>query len=134
MNSTLYKPDSIGALASSLCLIHCAATPFLFIAQSCSATCCESAPSWWVSLDYLFLALSFWAIYQSTQNTSKKIMKPLLWTCWSALFLAIINEKLEWISLSQNITNIIALSIAVIHIYNLKYCQCQTENCCPRSK
>lgn len=134
MNSTLYKPDSIGALASSLCLIHCVATPFLFIAQSCSATCCESAPSWWVSLDYLFLALSFWAIYQSTQNTSKKIMKPLLWTLWSLLFLIVINERLNWMDLSKNMMHIVALTLAGIHIYNLKYCQCQTDQCCKENK
>jgi len=34
-------PDLFGALVSSLCLIHCAATPFLFIAKVCSATCCS---------------------------------------------------------------------------------------------
>jgi hypothetical protein len=30
--------DTIGAAASFLCMIHCVATPFIFIAQACSHT------------------------------------------------------------------------------------------------
>ena len=30
--------DSIGALASGLCMIHCVATPFFFIASACSSS------------------------------------------------------------------------------------------------
>ena len=130
MKTAIYKPDTIGAIASSLCLIHCIITPFIFIAQSCTATCCNNAPDWWIWLDYLFLTISFWAVYQSTQKTSKKFMKPLLWSLWIALCLAIINQRIQLIHVSQNLTHVFAISLAAFHLYNLKYCQCKTEQCC----
>ena len=59
MKLAINNSDSIGALASTLCLIHCLATPFIFVVQSCAASCCASAPAWWVFFDYLFLTISF---------------------------------------------------------------------------
>ncbi len=32
------ESDIVGAVASGLCALHCIATPFLFIAQSCSTS------------------------------------------------------------------------------------------------
>ncbi len=124
------KPDTFGALASTLCLVHCLATPLLFIAHTCAEHGCASAPSWWKSLDYVFLCISFIAVYRSTQTTSKKIMKPLLWLSWTTLFLAIINEQFEFIYLPELFTYIPALALVALHIYNLNYCQCKSDNCC----
>ena len=75
MKLTLQKPDNIGVLTSTLCMIHCLASPFLFIAQTCSATCCEATPIWWKWIDYLFLAISFFAIRRSTQVSSNNSIK-----------------------------------------------------------
>lgn len=125
MKLTLQKPDTFGAISSTLCIIHCIATPFLFVVHSC----CVNTPTWWKSLDYLFLTISFIAIYQSVKTTSKKYMKYALWICWVALFFVIINEKMQWISISEIFTYIIAFTLAALHIYNLKYCQCKT-GCC----
>ena len=44
--------DIIGASASTLCTIHCLATPFIFFASTCTQSCCASAPSWWVWIDF----------------------------------------------------------------------------------
>ena len=76
MKIALYKADTVGAIASTLCVIHCLATPFIFVVQSCTAACCANAPGWWASFDYIFLLISFVSIYRSTQTTTKKIMKP----------------------------------------------------------
>jgi|GEM_PF-3179353 len=56
MNKTIriLNADFIGAMSSGLCLMHCLATPFLFIAKACTATCCADTPSWWQLIDYLF--------------------------------------------------------------------------------
>lgn len=124
------KPDTFGALASGLCMVHCLATPLLFIAHACAEHGCASAPNWWKSLDYFFLGVSFFAVYRSAQITSKKFMKPLLWLSWAALFMAIINEKLEFLNLPESFTYVPALSLVALHVYNLKYCQCKTDNCC----
>lgn len=130
MKLTLNRPDTFGALASALCLVHCFATPFIFIAHSCAAGGCETSPVWWRSLDYIFLIISFFAVLQSAKNTSKSFMKPLLWASWFSLFFLIVNEKIQLLSLPETLTYIVAIVLATLHIYNLKYCQCKTNNCC----
>jgi len=122
--------DSIGAIASSLCLIHCVATPFIFIAQTCSATCCESAPTWWTIIDYVFLAISFFAVYWSSNNSSKQWVKYSLWFNWIALCLLIINEKLQLYTIPEGIIYLPAMTLFVLHLYNQKYCRCNNNQCC----
>jgi len=124
------KPDSIGAIASTLCLIHCVATPFIFIAQSCTMTCCDGAPSWWKFIDYFFLVISFFAVYRSTQTTSNKWIKAALWFSWFTMFIIIINEKAAWFPLNEKAIYLPALALILLHLYNKKYCQCNTTKCC----
>jgi hypothetical protein len=130
MNITFQKPDTVGAIASSLCVVHCLMTPLLFAAQSLTATHEHSAPVWWENLDFLFIIISFVAIYQSTKNSNNISIKYALWINWFALFILILNEKTEWFSLAEIITYIVAFSLASLHIYNLNYCQCKSEDCC----
>ena len=61
--TTPYNYDSIGMIAGTLCAIHCIATPFLFVAKACSTVCCADAPLWWKAIDYIFLVISFIAIF-----------------------------------------------------------------------
>lgn len=72
------KSDLIGAIASFISMIHCLATPFLFIASACSKSCCAAAPKWWVWLDFVFLFISFLAIQRSIKTTSKPWIKYTL--------------------------------------------------------
>ena len=58
MNLSLKKSDTIGAIASTLCVIHCLMTPMLFAAQSYIAVQQEVIPFWWKNLDFLFVAIS----------------------------------------------------------------------------
>ena len=55
MKISSIHPDNLGATFSSLCVIHCFATPFLFITQSYLLV----VPGWWQTLNYLFLSISF---------------------------------------------------------------------------
>lgn len=126
---TNQKTDYLGAIASTLCLIHCIVTPFIFIVQSCSITCCSAAPSWWQFIDYFFLVISFFAVYGSTQTTSNNWMKFSLWLSWSLLFLVIVNEKKAWFFLNENFIYLPALTLIVLHLYNKKYCQCNVNKC-----
>lgn len=134
MKLLLNKSDALGATAGTLCLIHCLATPFIFIAQACTATCCEATPLWWQWIDYLFLGISFLAVYHSTQKTSKSFMKPALWFSWCLLFVVIVNEKLQWLPLPEVLVYVAAFVLVGLHLYNLKYCQCQTNNCCIKNE
>ena len=130
MNVSLRKSDTIGAIVSTLCVVHCLLTPLLFVAQSYTATHSHEAPFWWKNLDYLFILISVIAVYESTKKSTNKLIKAGLWMSWIMLFLLILNEKLVWIELDEIITYSVALTLSMLHIYNLNYCQCETENCC----
>ena len=120
--------DLIGALASTLCTIHCFATPFIFLASTCARDCCNGAPTWWLWIDYGFLIISFFAVYQSTKTTSKYWIKPALWICWGALFTFIYIEQNTQLFLSDYYKYLAALLLASVHIYNLKFCQCNSKS------
>ena len=124
------KSDTFGAMASALCLVHCIATPFIFIAQTCSLACCSAAPTWWRYIDYFFVIVSFFAIYQSIKTTTSTIIKPALWISWLALVGVLVNESMLWFNLGNMAKYIPALALITLHLYNLKYCQCQKDTCC----
>lgn len=122
--------DILGTFASSLCLAHCVATPFLFLAQASAATCCDGPPTWWKFMDYFFLAISFFAIYWTTKTTTIKWMKPMLWLSWSVLAGIILNEKLELVPIPEAAIYYPAVALMGLHIYNRKYCTCNFDKCC----
>ncbi|MEM8582641.1 MAG: MerC domain-containing protein [Bacteroidota bacterium] len=125
------KSDVVGALASGLCAVHCLSTPFLFVAQTCSVTgCCETSPGWWSMLDYLFIGITLVAVYFSSRNTSKSWIKYALYGSWAVLTLLIVNEKLELAPLSELWKYGAAFALVGLHLYNLKYCQCDDPDCC----
>jgi len=37
---------------------------------------------------------------------------------------------MEWFQLVENIKFIPAMALVVLHIYNMKYCQCSENECC----
>ena len=129
VDSELFKSDALGAIASGLCILHCLATPFFFIASACSLSCCNNAPLWWQWMDYVFLGISFLAIKYATKSSSKDWVVQGLWVAWVTLFIAILNVKMEWIYLSENIKFIPAFALVGLHMYNMRYCKCEKECC-----
>lgn len=128
------RPDLFGALASSLCLVHCSITPFLFIAKACSDTCCASSPIWWQAIDYLFLVVSFIAIYFSTKNSTKTWLQKAFWLSWVILLFTLLTETFELGLFPKSFIYIPALVIVGLHFYNMKYCQCSEGKCWASSK
>jgi len=126
MKISSIHPDNLGATFSSLCVIHCFATPFLFITQSYLLV----VPGWWQTLNYLFLSISFFAIYKTSKNSSSQMVKTLLYLFWSILAMLLISEEFELFHLPEFITYITGLSLAGLHIYNKRYCQCADDECC----
>ena len=122
--------DNIGIISGFLCAIHCIATPFLFIAKACSSTCCSEAPIWWIGIDYLFLIISFLAIYYTIKNSPINWLKFCLWISWFFLLLTIINHSFHITSLPANFIYFPTFLIIFLHLYNLKFCKCQEETCC----
>ena len=130
INLSLKKSDTIGVLSSGLCMIHCLATPFFFVATACTATCCSDTPLWWQWIDYFFLVVSFIAVRHSTISTNSNYVEFGLWVSWVALLIFVLNAKFLWFSVSPNTKFIPAFSLIGLHLYNLKYCQCQKSDCC----
>ncbi len=130
MNILLEKSNSIGIIASSLCLIHCLVTPFIFIASVCAESCCDTTPNWWKGIDILFLIISFFAVYHSSKVTTKKIMTYSLWLFLIGLFLVIFNEYVQFFSLPQNAIYYPSLGLVILHFYNRKFCHCKEDRCC----
>ena len=121
------KSDTIGAFASGLCMLHCLATPFFFIASACTSSCCNNAPIWWQWVDYLFLGISFFAIRQASKSSTKHWVVQGLWISWVILFFLIINIKLELLYLPANFKFIPAFALVFLHVYNMRYCQCEKD-------
>lgn len=130
MISIKHKSDVFGATASTLCLIHCIATPFLFLAQAHTSYSTNEIPGLWKSLDYIFLAVSFFAIYWSAKTSSKEWIKYVLWGSWAVLFFVILNEKLQLLPFPEYVIYFPSISLIFFHYYNLKYCKCKDDSCC----
>lgn len=130
MNLSISKPDSLGAIAGILCLIHCIATPFLFVAMAGSATHIAEAPIWWTSISYLFIFISFIAVFRTVQTTSRSFMKPLFWISWLLLSFVLINEQFYWFQIAEIFSYAAASLLIGLHVYNLKFCQCKENDCC----
>lgn len=124
------NPDVIGAFTSGFCLLHCVSTPFLFLVQTHAISHDVSAPFWWKTLDFVFLIISFVAIYWSSKTTGKQWMKSALWITWLCLCIIISNEKLGWFSIPEYAIYLPGIGLTVLHLYNRKYCQCQGDQCC----
>lgn len=127
---TTAKSDLFGELASSLCMLHCLATPLLFVVQASTTSCSEIGPFWWRTLDYLFLIVSILAIHQSVRMTTAPWMPKAMYATWGVLAILIINEGLHLLPIPHLLIYLPAFSLVVLHLYNHKYCRCTTEQCC----
>ena len=134
MNRASLLPfDSIGIIASTLCAIHCILTPFIFIVKACTATCCSDAPPWWLMIDYLFLLISFLAIFFISKNLTIKWLQIAFWVSWFLLLFSILNNSLDIFPIiSHNFIYIPSSAIIILHFYNLQFCKCQNETCCSK--
>ena len=80
---------------SIACMLHCLATPLLFITQAQASTLSHEVPFFWQSMNYLFIIVSLAAITRSVQNSTNTYVKILLISAWSLLSFFIINESFE---------------------------------------
>jgi len=128
--NTLGQSDIIGASASALCAVHCIATPFLFVVQSCHAdACCDASPGWWSSLDYAFIGITFAAVFFSARNSARVWMKYSLYASWVLLTALIANEKMTWFPMAEVWKYGAAFVLIALHLYNRRFCGCADDNC-----
>ena len=124
VKSSIQNIDIYGIIVCTLCLLHCIATPLIFFSVALSNDNKISPPFLWRNLDYLFLAISLFIVYNSAKNTTKPIMKYILGISWLGLFLVIINEKIGVFHIPELVTYITSINLAVVHLYNYRYCRC----------
>ena len=132
MRITLNNSDYIGAAAGILCIIHCIVTPLLFLINAQLVT--QKTLFILQLIGYIFLAISFLAVYRSSQNTSNGVVKVLFFIFWGFLFALVLNEPLGVFRIPELFTFLSAFSLSALHVYNLKYCKCEDENCCTSTK
>lgn len=125
-----FNSDFIGAFASGFCLLHCMMTPFLFAVQATSLSCSEISPWWWKIVDYIFLVITFFAIYYTNQTTSSHWMPKALYACWALLLFLVVNNSLHVLPIPHFLIYIPAMCLALLHLYNRRYCNCKEERCC----
>jgi len=120
MNTTkINKADLIGILSSSICLVHCLATPLLIAFGAGFIT----NPFF----KYLFLIISFVSIFKATENITSKKISLLLWiSFWGFLFSTLFQEEYEWLHYTGYL---FALLIIIGHVLNIRYCKhCSNNN------
>ena len=122
--------DYIGASASGVCFIHCLATPILFLSQASLVSIGNEMLFLWQSLNFFLLTISAIAVYYSIKNSSNLSVNTLLFLTWFILLCLIITEVFEIFSVPEFYSYITAISLSGLHIYNLKYCRCDNEECC----
>lgn len=124
------KTDYVGALASFLCLLHCAATPFIFVAKVCTNSCCEHTPLWWRLIDYIFLIVSLFAVRYAVRAITKNWIKIGLWTTWTLLLMIVINESIPVVDLPRSSVYYPSFGLIALHLYNQWICKCSSNICC----
>lgn len=132
INNGFYA-DNIGMASSSLCLVHCMITPFIFIAHACTTKCCGESPFWWKAIDFLFLVISFIAVYFAAKNSSKRWVRITFYILFGALSFLTMNHHREIFKLPLQLNYASAFLLCSLHLYNKKYCKrsnhcCQTQN------
>lgn len=119
----------LGAAASGLCAVHCAATPLLFAAKPMLEHAAgdhghahaHGSPLW-AAFDYIFLALSFVAVWYSVRHTNHRDLKRVLWASWGVFAAGILFEAFHllyghWLMYSGSIVLVIA------HLKNFQHCR-----------
>ncbi len=121
--------DTIGMSSSSLCLIHCIITPFIFITQACSMSCCASSPIWWRSLDFFFLIISFIAVLFASKLSTIRWVKASFYVLFIVLAFTTINHHAPFINLPRQLNYAAAFWLFALHMYNRKYATCCANKC-----
>ena len=101
-----------------------------FVVQASTVRCSEIGPWWWRTIDYLFLLISIAAIYHSVKTTSFNWMPKAMYASWGILAFLIVNEGLYLLPIPHLLVYMPAFSLVFLHLYNRKYCRCETEKCC----
>ena len=111
-----FNPDQAGIYSAVLCTVHCLIIPALFLLKFSwtDKAAAYQLPSWWENIDYLFLALSFFAVYHSASHTKTNGIKLSLWLFWGILTIAILFQvSFHWMAYIASAGLVITHSINI---------------------
>ena len=123
------KSDELGVLSSTLCMLHCLATPFLLMAVPSSSIINSGSPGWWSWLDIVFLAISFFAIFKTVQQSTLRWLQTSLIVSGIILSFLILNERFEVVEIPFDMVYLPAFALVVLHLINRRRCRCQAKCC-----
>ncbi len=110
------KADTTGIASALLCTIHCLAIPaLLFIKTAYAGIANIQFPAWWHSLDYMFLLISFYAVFHSASHTSYAGIRISLWAFWTILAISILFEASLYA-----LAYVASAGLIITHIINLR--------------
>ncbi len=116
-----HKADIIGIVSSSICLVHCIATPLLIAVGSGFFT----NPVF----NYLFLIISFVSIFKATGKGIQPKMGLLLWGSFSGfLFSTLFHEEYHWLHYTGYFFGMLIITGHVLNIRNCKKCSNYNHN------
>jgi hypothetical protein len=110
--------DFVGIFSSSVCIVHCVATPLLITIGANFLTY-----SW---LKYVFIIIAFLAIYKATIESSFFKITLLLWASFWVLLFSLFFEKVYPVFKYSG--SISSLVIIAGHVLNIRYCKKCSEN------
>ena len=118
--------DLIGAGVSALCVVHCLLTPLvlttLLVATPQLEQSANNVDFAWGALDFLFLAISTWAVYRTVKSTPLPRVRQFLWLGWLLLASGILLEK-AGIGYGAWIMYIGSFAVAILHLSNYLHCR-----------
>lgn len=112
--------DYMGITSSSLCLIHCIATPLLLSIGANLFT--------YPAVEYAFLLLSFIAIYKTTAPAKKSKISLLLWLSFAVFLVStVLKEQYGYLHYTAYAAS---FSIICGHILHMRQCKKYSPNEC----
>jgi hypothetical protein len=114
IRKNIVQSDKAGIASAFLCTIHCLIIPVLLLVRAPLANNTQ-LPEWWSRLDYVFLLISFLAVYHSAAHTRRKEIKVALWIFWAILAISIIFE-----ATLHNMAYFASAGLIATHLVNLR--------------
>lgn len=113
--------DMLGISASVLCMIHCLAFPVMislgYLVNFSDDH--DHSHEHWHWMDYFFVILAVWAVYNAAKNTHSMRIKIALWIAVFIFSIAILLHELNPYMIVISIAA--SLILLIIHIINWKY-------------
>lgn len=118
--------DRLGVISAVICTIHCMVVPALLLSKYAMGSLLFEAghdgvhhahalPVWWELLDYVFLAVGFFAVYHAAAHAATRRIRLSLWLSWSLLAIGVFfHNSFHWV------VYFASASLITTHVFNIR--------------